>query len=219
MENKKHLEQLPFWKKLTLEEKNQLNRFTTIKKYKKGDMIYSENDQCLGAVMIISGKSRVYIMSEEGREITLFRLKEKECCALSASCIISEITFETYMMAESDCEILIINSNFFKELLNKNIYVKCFIYELLTERLSTVVWVMQQIVFNKLDRRLAVFLVNECERLKSNEIKMTQEEISKNIGSTREATTRMLNKFESEELIELERKSIVIKAIDKLKYI
>lgn len=219
MENKKYLEQLPFWDKLTLEEKSQLNRFTSLKQYKKGEIIYSENDKCLGSVMMISGKSRVYIMSEEGREITLFNLKEMDCCVLSASCIITEITFETYMMAESDCKILIVNYSFFNELIKKNIYVKCFVYELLTERLSTVMWVMQQILFHKLDQRLALFLVNECKKSKSNEIKMTQEEIAKNIGSTREVVTRMLNKFASEELIELARKSIVIKDIDKLKNI
>lgn len=219
MEKKEYVEQLPFWKNLTLEEKNQLNKFTVIKSYKKGDMIYSENNECLGAVMIIDGKARVYIMSEEGREITLFRIKEKDCCVLSASCIISKITFETYIMAENDCKILTINYSFFKELVNKNIYVKCFMYELLTERLSTVMRVMQQILFNKLDRRLAVFLVNECEKSKSNEVKMTQEEISKNIGSTREVVTRMLNKFASKELIELSRKSVIIKDIDGLKKI
>ncbi|MDE6470306.1 MAG: Crp/Fnr family transcriptional regulator [Eubacterium sp.] len=169
--------------------------------------------------MIVGGTSRVYIMSEEGREITLFRLKERDCCVLSASCVISEITFDTYMMAESDCDILIVNYSFFNKLINTNIYVKCFVYELLTERLSTVMWVMQQILFNKLDRRLALFLADECEKSKSNEIKMTQEEIAKNIGSTREVVTRMLNKFASEDLIELARKSIVIKDIDKLKCI
>ena len=219
MENKKYLEQLPFWNKLTLEEKDQLNKYTTINKYKKGDMIYSENDKCLGSVMIINGRSRIYIMSEEGREITLFNLKELDCCVLSASCIINKITFETYMMAESDCEILIINYFLFNELINKNIYVKCFMYELLTERLSTVMWIMQQILFNKLDRRLALFLVNEYETTKSTKIKMTQEEISKNIGSTREVVTRMLNKFASEELIDLSRKTIIIKDINKLKKI
>lgn len=215
----KYVEKLPFWDKLTLEEKNELNRFTTIKQYKKGDMIYSENDKCLGAVMVISGKSRIYIMSEEGREITLFRINEMECCVLSASCIISQITFDTYMMAETDCSILVISYSFFNRLINENIYVKCFMYELLTERLSTIMWVMQQILFNKLDRRLALFLINECEKSKTNEIKMTQEEISKNIGSTREVVTRMLNKFASEELIELGRKSIIIKDIEKLKCI
>lgn len=219
MENKEYLEQLPFWKNLTLEEKKQLNRFTAIKHYKKGDMIYSENNECLGAVMIISGKSRIYIMSDEGREITLFKLKEMECCVLSASCIISKITFETYMMAESDCKILIINYTFFKELINKNIYVKCFVYELLTQRLSTVMLVMQPILFDKLDKRLALFLINECKKLENNEIRMTQEEIAKNIGSTREVVTRMLNKFEAKGLIELSRKRIVVKDIDKLKNI
>ncbi|MDE5984872.1 MAG: Crp/Fnr family transcriptional regulator [Eubacterium sp.] len=219
MDNKKYLEKLPFWNKLTTEEKSQLNSFTIIKQYKKGDIIYSENDICLGAVMIVGGTSRVYIMSEEGREITLFRLKERDCCVLSASCIISEITFDTYMMAESDCDILIVNYSFFSKLIDTNIYVKCFVYELLTERLSTVMWVMQQILFNKLDRRLALFLADEYEKSKSNEIKMTQEEIAKNIGSTREVVTRMLNKFASKDLIEVARKSIVIKDIDKLKCI
>lgn len=213
------LEKLPFWEKLTIEEKSEVKKYAKLKEYKKGSLIHSENSDCLGMIMIVTGEVRTYIMSDEGREVNLFKIKEDECCVLSASCLINQITFETYMVAEKDCNILIISDSLFNKLINNNIYVRCFTYELLSEKFSIVMWIMQQILFNKFDRRLANFLVNECKKTDSNEIKMSQEEISKYIGSAREVVSRMLKRFENENLIEVSRKSIIVKNLDKLKNI
>ena len=218
-DKEKIIHNIPFFSNLNQEEKEKIKECMLIKEFKKGDLIQRGENDCLGLIMLISGEIRTYIMSEEGREITLFRLKRDDCCMLSNSCKIKEITFSTYMIAEKKCSLCIINSNLFDNLCNKNIYIKCFMYELLTKRFSTVMWVMQQILFNKFDKRLAQFLVNKSIETNSNNIKMTQEEISKDIGSAREVVARMLKQFENDEIIEMKRNNIFIKDIEKLKNI
>ena len=145
----------PFWNKLNDFEKEYISNCCTVKEYPKGAYIYSGTDECLGPSIIISGEVRVCLLSEEGREITLYRLHEEDCCILSASCIMEKITFESHMIAQTDCKLLTIFPSAFKKLNDENLHVRCFVYELATERFSSVVWTMQNIIFKGFDRRLA----------------------------------------------------------------
>lgn len=213
------LSKLPFWNSLNENQKQYIEQNSVIRHYEKGTTIFSCGASCLGLTYIINGSIRVYINSEEGREITLFRLKENSTCVLSASCVINQISFDTQMETEQDCDILIVNSKAFKHITKENIYVKCFMYELMTKRFSSVMWTMQQILFSKFDKRLATFLISESERTKSNEIHMTQEDIAKQVNSAREVVTRMLKRFAADGMIEIKRGYIIIKNINDLKEI
>ena len=75
--------------------------------------------------LIISGEIRTYLLSEEGREITLFLLYPNDICVLSASCVISQITFDTFMTAKQEAEVLIVTANAIALLKARNI--KCFL--------------------------------------------------------------------------------------------
>lgn len=213
------LSKLPFWNNLTNNEKEYAVSNASLKHYEKGALIHGCNESCLGLIYIIKGSLRAYIISEEGREITLFTLKENDTCVLSADCVIKQITFDTQIEASQTCDVLIINSGAFMKLAEQNIYVKCFMYELISERFSSVMWTMQQILFAKLDRRLAEFLINQYEETNSKEIHMTQEEIAGRINSAREAVARMLKQFSNDELVELKRSCIILKDINALKNI
>lgn len=211
------LNKLPFWASLTEQEKEILRKSAVIRRYEKGSFIHSSDRDCLGMLFIISGEIRTYILSDEGREITLFRLYPNDLCVLSASCVISQISFDTQMTARQDTEVLIIPPNITALLKEQNISVRCFLYEQATERFSEVMWAMQQILFKGLDQRLAAFLVEECERTKSNTVRMTHEQIARNISSAREAVARMLKQFTQDGLVELKRGEIIIKDTDGLK--
>ncbi len=211
------LNKLPFWTSLTEQEKEILRKSAVIRRYEKGSFIHSSDRDCLGMLFIISGEIRTYILSDEGREITLFRLYPNDLCVLSASCVISQISFDTQMTARQDTEVLIIPPNITALLKEQNISVRCFLYEQATERFSEVMWAMQQILFKGLDQRLAAFLVEECERTNSNTIRMTHEQIARNISSAREAVARMLKQFTQDGLVELKRGEIIIKDTDGLK--
>lgn len=211
------LNKLPFWTSLTEQEKEILRKSAVIRRYEKGSFIHSSDRDCLGMLFIISGEIRTYILSDEGREITLFCLYPNDLCVLSASCVISQISFDTQMTARQDTEVLIIPPNITALLKEQNISVRCFLYEQATERFSEVMWAMQQILFKGLDQRLAAFLVEECERTNSNTVRITHEQIARNISSAREAVARMLKQFTQDGLVELKRGEIIIKDTDRLK--
>lgn len=203
----------PFWDKLSESEKEFVNTYSNVVEYEKGRIIHSDDDNCLGMIMMLEGEIRTYILSPEGREITLFRLYKNDCCVMSASCVIKEINFSSQMVAEKDCKILVISSGIFSRLAEKNIYVKCYMYEVLANKFSSVMITMQQILFKGFDKRLAEFLVAETDRTGTNVIKMTHQQIAQHTNSAREVVARMLKKFNDEGIVEVHRG--VIKIIDK----
>ena len=211
------MELLPFWSSLSDDEKEIVHQRSVVRPYAKGTVINNCNNECLGMILVLSGEIRTYLLSDEGREVTLFRLYSNDLCVLSASCVISQITFETQMIAQQDTEALIIPVSVIAALKERNIYVRCFLYELATKRFSDVMWAMQQILFKGLDRRLAGFLVAEAERTGSNMIRMTHEQIAQHISSAREAVARMLKHFADDGLVEVKRGTITLLDIDALK--
>lgn len=168
-------------------------------------------------IHVLSGELRAFIISDEGREITLFWLRAGDDCALSASCVLPEITFETQLRTTKDAKLLLIPSGLYERLMTSNIYVRCFTYELAAQHFSNVMWVMQQIVFHGFDERLATYFVEEYERSGSREIRKTQEEIAEATNSAREVVARMIKQFVSDGLIESKRGVIILKDIEKLK--
>lgn len=212
-----YIDRLPYWKHLSQGEMDYLKSNTSLKSYDKGNIIHGPANSCLGMVYIITGAVRVYLLSEEGREVTLFRLEAGDCCVLSSSCVISQITFDTQMAAETDCDFLVVNSGAFGRLSDENIYVKCFMYELAAERFSSVMWSIQQILFQRFDRRLSAFLLDEYDRTGRNEIRITHEQIAQQISSAREVVTRMLKRFVSDGLVEMKRGMVILKDIEGLR--
>ena len=202
------LERLPFWKLLTDSEKELVRQKAVIRLYKKGTRVYSSERECLGMLFVMQGEMRTYLLSEEGREVTLFRIYPNDLCVLSASCVISQISFDTQMSAQKDTEALMIPPNIVLLLKEKNLSVRCFLYELATKRFSDVMWAMQQILFKRLDQRLALFLMQESQRLGTDTIHMTHEQIAQQISSAREAVARMLKQFSEDGLVELKRGAI-----------
>ena len=202
------LERLPFWKLLTDSEKELVQQNAVIRLYEKGTRVYSSERECLGMLFVMQGEMRTYLLSEEGREVTLFRIYPNDLCVLSASCVISQISFDTQMSAQKDTEALMIPPNIMLLLKEKNLSVRCFLYELATKRFSDVMWAMQQILFKRLDQRLALFLMQESQRLGTDTIHMTHEQIAQQISSAREAVARMLKQFSEDGLVELKRGAI-----------
>lgn len=210
-------EHLTFWDKLSENEKQLLiNNVETIK-YSKGENLHGGDKECLGLILVKSGELRVYILSEEGRDVTLYRLAVGDSCVLSASCILNSITFDVLIDAEQDTEALLINVGAFSKLSKENIYVENYMYKKSVDRFSDVMWAMEQILFMSFDKRLAIFLYDEMIKSKSNKVKFTHEQIAKYIGSAREVVSRMLKSFESQGILKLSRGIIEIVDKDKLR--
>ena len=189
------LEDLPFWPHLNKEQEERICNSSKIMKYKAGDIIYSPARECLGTVIIQKGIVRAYLLSDEGKEVTIYRIRENDTCVLSASCALAAITFDVEIQAETDCEILVIPASVFSAVSNENIYVENYAYKITTERFSNVIEALQQMMFMSLTQRIAAFLIDETGHNNSDCIYMTQEEVAKAIGSARETVTRTLKQM------------------------
>ncbi|MDO4834675.1 MAG: Crp/Fnr family transcriptional regulator [Bacillota bacterium] len=202
---------LPYWENLLQSEREYVSENTSIRTYEKGALLHGRGEVCMGMIYILAGSVRVHMISDEGREITLFHLNEGDSCILSASCVMSQITFETQMVATEATVILVVNAGAYSSLMEKNLHVRCFTYELASERFSTVVKVMQQILFKGMDSRLASFLLEYSAKAGKNEISLTQEEVAREINSAREVVTRVMKLFSQDNLVEIKRGRITIK--------
>ncbi len=210
-ENKMFLQKnLTFWNKLSDKESELLlNSFSELA-YQRGENIHSADNDCIGIIIVKSGELRTYILSEDGKEITLYRIGKGDVCVLSASCLIKDITFDVYIDAEVDSKVLLISSHAFSQLQSKNIYVENFILQTTVSRFSDVMFAMQQILFLSFDKRLAAFLIDEAVKNNSDNIKLTHEQIAKYMGTAREVVTRMLKHFENDGIISLYRGGVQI---------
>ena len=206
-------EVLTFWDRLNSKEQALLISNIQTRRYKQGENIHGEENDCAGVLIIKSGGLRTYILSEDGREITLYRLFEGNVCILSASCVINSITFDVHIDAEEDSELFIINNELFAKIAAQNIYVENFSLKEAVGRFSDVMWALEQILFMRFDQRLAQFLLDEAIRLKSDSIPLTHDQIARYVGSAREVVTRMLKHFVAEGYVEQYRGGI--KLIDK----
>ena len=159
------------------------------------------------------------MLSEDGKEITLYRLAPGEVCMLSASCVLQSITFDVYIDAEIPSECYMINAAAFHTISKKIPAVKIFALETAVSRFSDVMWILQQIVFMSMDKRLAIFLYDEILSNGTDTITMTHDQIARHLGTAREVITRMLKHFAADGILNVTRKGIHIIDRTKLKQI
>lgn len=202
-------EAFPFWEEISEEERDHICTHSIALTYRKGTTVH-DGTECSGVFFIRSGCLRVYMMSEDGKDITLYRLHAGDMCMLSASCVLQAVTFDVLFDAEEDSDCYVISGPAFAAVSEKHPSVKIFSLETAVNRFSDVMWVMQQVLFMSMDKRLAIFLSDESSRIGSDVIPLTHEQIAKYIGSAREVVSRMLKYFVAEGIVELSRKGVRI---------
>lgn len=210
-ENATFLQQaLPFWKNLSSAQQTQLTASVSPRVYRKGETMHSGSNDCAGLFLVKNGQVRVFILSESGKEITLYRLFERDICIFSASCMLRNISFDVYVQAEKDTEVLLIPTAVYAQLSKSAVAVSDYTNQLMSSRFSDVMWIMEQILFMSFDKRLALFLLEQSNIEESLTLEITHETIAKNMGSAREVVTRMLKYFQSEGIVTLFRGGITI---------
>jgi len=205
----------PVWDKLNTTQKNRLLGSLMNRQFKKGTIIHNDSMDCTGLLLIKSGQLRAYI-SDEGREITIYRLFDMDMCLFSASCMMRSIQFEITIEAEKDTKLWIIPAEVYKSIMQESAPVANYTNELMATRLSDVIWLIEQIMWKSLDKRVAAFLLEEASIEESNALKITHETIANHLGSHREVITRMLRYFQSEGMVKLSRGTVTILNEEKL---
>ena len=209
-------ENFPFWDELSETEQDTFMNSSQYISFRKGTNIHNGNE-CTGIILIRSGSLRLYILSDEGKEITLYRLFPGEMCMLSASCVLNNITFDVFVDSEENSECIIVGGCAYAALAERCDAAKIFALETALSRFSDVMWVMQQILFMSMDKRLAIFLLDEISKSGGDTIHLTHEQIAKYMGSAREVVTRMLKYFSSEGIVELSRGGIKVTDLKRLR--
>ena len=209
-------EYLPFWNKLTADQQQRIENVIEFRRIRKDTHIHDSSADCLGLVAVRSGQLRAYILSEDGREITISRLTQYDVSLLSASCVMPDMQFNVMIEAEKDSEFWSIPACLFKNLVDESLAVSNFSRNLLSGNFSELMWLMEQIMWKSFDKRLAAFLLEEVQLEESYILRMTHEKIANHMGTAREVVTRMLRYFQNEGMVQLTRGTIEITDKDKL---
>ncbi|QEY34979.1 Crp/Fnr family transcriptional regulator [Caproiciproducens galactitolivorans] len=209
-------EALPFWNALSQNQKERIEATASAFTVKKGQSLHDGSQDCLGLILVKSGHLRAYILSDTGKEITIYRLFERDACIFSAACMLKNITFDISIEAESESRVLLIPTAVYNELNESTLAVSGFTNQLISSRFSDVMWIMEQVLFTSFDRRLANFLLEQSAVEGSDTLHITQEAIANHLGSAREVVTRMLKYFQSEGMVSLFRGGVTISSRKKL---
>lgn len=206
----------PIYNKLTPKEQALLSQHARLHTFPKDTLIHNGSDDCLGLLLIQSGALRAFITSDEGREVTIYRLFERDLCLFSASCMMQSIQFDISITAEKDCEVWIIPADVYKKLMEKSAVLANYTNEVMATRFTDVMWLIEQVMWKGIDTRLSAFLVEETSLADSKVLHLTHEKIAGHLGTAREVVTRMLKYFQSEDLVSLTRGTIEVLDIEKL---
>lgn len=200
----------PIWKKLTAAQQQLLEYHAVLRTAEKGAVIHNGSEKCTGLLLVKSGQLRAYMLSDEGREITLYRLFERDICLFSASCIMNSIQFDVTIEAEKASAFWVISPDAYKKVMAESAAAANYTNEIMAARFSDVMWLIEQILWKSFDKRLAAFLLEESRLEASSTLKITHETIGNHLGNPREVVTRMLRYFQTENLVRLSRGTIEI---------
>ncbi|MCI8331699.1 MAG: Crp/Fnr family transcriptional regulator [Clostridiales bacterium] len=203
-------EYFPIWNQLSRDIQSSLLSNAVLRKIKKGTVIHSADSDCTGLLLVKSGQLRAYIANENGKEITVYRLAERDICLFTASCIMRSIQFDITVSAEKDSEVWVIPASIYQSLMEKSVAIANYTNEIMGMRFTEVIWLIEQIIWKSFDKRLAGFLLEESNFEESERLNITHEQIAAHLGTAREVVTRMLKYFSEEGLVHLARGTIEI---------
>lgn len=205
-----YLTYLPVFDKLTKSQQDTLTGAAFYRKFGKGEILHNGVQDCTGLLLVLSGRLRAFTVSEDGREITLYRLLERDICLFSASCILRSIQFDITITAEKDTEVLVIPAESYKRIMDNSAPLANYTNEVMASRFSDVMWLIEQVMWKSFDKRLADFLLHEANMEGADTLKITHETIGNHLGSPREVVTRMLKYFVNEGLVALSRGTVTL---------
>ena len=209
----------PIWNKMTEEQQQRLLSVSEFLTVKAGTVLHDGSAECLGMLLVRSGQLRAYLLSEEGREVTICRFFEMDICLFSASCVMPNMQYDIFVEAEKDTQLWVIPACLYQNLMDESIAISNYSHNLITSHFSDVMWLMEQIMWKSFDKRLAKFLLEESALDDTAALKITHEKIANHMGTAREVVTRMLRYFQSEGMVNLTRGTVEIadpQALEKL---
>ena len=199
----------PFWDALSPQDRSALLDAACEETFPRGARI-ADGGAAPGILFVRSGCLRLYLLSEEGREVTLCRLFPGELCVLAAAEPLRRLAKDLFTDAEEESDCVLIDGQCYAELASRVPDARAFALERAAERFSEILRALEQILFTPFDKRLAAFLVKEAERGETDRVALTHEQIARHLGSAREVVSRTLKRFAAARLVEVSRKGVRI---------
>lgn len=206
----------PFWNDLTAVQQNQIMLGWRTEVFQKKTQIFETSDDCKGLMIVQTGCLRIYMLSEQGKEVSLFRLFPGDICVLSAACIVEELDFDIIIEAAEYTEVATIPTRDVEQIMSENMLFRLFLYKKIAERFSTVMSTIQHVFLKKIDQRIAQYLLNEMSLTNSTTIRATHDHIAKEIFSAREVVSKTLRRISEDGIIDVKYENIKILDVDKL---
>lgn len=210
---------ISIWDTLSSQEQKMLTSTAIVKKFQPKEIIHRGHFDCSGLIIIESGSLRAYITSPNGKEVTLYHLYRDDICLFSASCLLKDINFEVEISSEQETICLLIPTSKYEEIISVSPLIYNFTNTILAKKFSSVMWLLEQIVFYSFDKRLADYLLDQTYNLDSHILNYTHEKIAKDLGTAREVVSRMLKYFEQEKLVTLKRNQISLINLEGLSHL
>lgn len=200
----------PIWNQLTPQEQSLLRQNAVERDLPKGTVLSAGPQDCTGLLAVQSGQLRAFILSEEGREVTIYRLLERDICLFSASCMLQSLQFDVSIEVEKDARLWVIAAEAYQRVMQGSAPLANYTNQLMAMRFSEVMWLMEQILWKSMDKRLAAFLLEESALSGDSCVRLTHEKIAAHLGTAREVVTRMLRYLQGENLVRLARGEVQI---------
>ena len=198
----------PIWDELTGGHQERIRNSLIRRRIGAGTVIHNGSADCAGLLLVESGRLRAYILSDGGREITLYRLFDRDICLFSASCMLRSLQFDVTIQAEKDTELWVIPTEIYQRIMAQSAPLSNYTNEIMAARFSEVMWLLEQVMWKSMDRRVAGFLLEEAAIEGGNRLSITHEAIANHLGTHREVVTRMLRYLQGEGLVKLSRGAV-----------
>ena len=200
----------PIWDQLTGAQQDRIRGSLTSRSVQKGALIHSGSADCTGLLLVKSGQIRAYILSDEGREITIYRLFDRDICLFSASCMLRSAQFDITIESEKDTGLWVIPAEVYRSIMEQSAPLSNYTNEVMAARFSEVMWLVEQVMWKSMDKRVAAFLLEEAAIEKTDRLSITHETIANHLGTHREVVTRMLRYLQRENMVKLARGAVEI---------
>ena len=211
---------MPFLKKAPAQVKNEFIQYGYLAEIPPGRDVFVVGDRANAIALLINGVVRVYIIGETGREITLYRFGGGESCVLTANAILNEQEFPAIALVEKSTKAVMIPEEKFRDWVRRHDIWREFLFDLLSRRLLSMITVINEVVFHRMDQRIADYL--HTQGINKNPVKVTHQEIALELGSSREVISRLIESLQDDGYIKIGRGSIEIldfQALKKLSFV
>ncbi len=198
----------PIWARLSEAQRGRILASLVYRQVKKGAVIHNGDADCTGLLLVKSGQLRAYILSEEGREVTVYRLFDRDICLFSASCMLRSAQLDITIEAEKDTGLWVIPAEVYRGLMEESAPAANYTNEVMAARFSEVMWLVEQVLWKSMDKRVAAFLLEEGAIEGTARLSITHEAIARHLGTHREVVTRMLRYFQGEGMVKLSRGTV-----------